>query len=547
MTLYLLLIFLSAFLLTSLLHRCSSGPVKTKRIILLGIDGMGISGFQDAKTPNLDKLVRTGALSLKTRAVMPTVSAPNWGSHLLGAGPEQHGITYNGWTVDNHSVEPILEDDCGYFPSVFNVIRETKSKALTGFFYDWNGLGDLYNLELIDKVEFSKGFVETFEKATPWIIENDPLFTFIYIGHPDHIGHTHQWGSKEYIEALEDVDDALGTFFKQLELAGLYDDTHFIVVTDHGGVGYGHGGLSMEEIQVPWIIKGPGIIQNRLIEQYGDVYNTAATISYLLDIPSPEEWTGRPYLGAFKSHQLADRNRNAYVVPPKSNIKSGFFPQSEAVTLSVTDPAVTIRYTLDGSEPSSSSYVYKSPILIQKTALLKAAGFMDEFKSSELLIEFRKIVPPQDLILDLLPGEKYSGRGKYSLFDREIGGSGFDDGKWLGFKGDDLLATILFEKRVDIGRVSIGILNNPGSWIFPPQEVFVMASVDGINYKEIGRLESEQIQKQLRNGRTELSIKVVPAQTAFIKVTARNYGVCPEDHPGAGETTWLFVDEIIFE
>jgi predicted AlkP superfamily pyrophosphatase or phosphodiesterase len=128
---------------------------KGKRIILIGIDGMGLDGFQQAKIPNINELVRQGALSMKTRAVMPTVSAPNWASHLLGAGPEQHGITHNGWTTDNHTVEPSVSDEDGYFPSVFTVIRQQLPNAKTGFFYDWEALSDLYNMKCIGKSEFS--------------------------------------------------------------------------------------------------------------------------------------------------------------------------------------------------------------------------------------------------------------------------------------------------------------------------------------------------------------------------------------------------------
>ena len=41
----------------------------------------------------------------------------------------------------------------------------------------------------------------------------------------------------------------------------LYDDTHFMFLSDHGGVGYGHGGVSTDEMIVPWGITGPRITQ----------------------------------------------------------------------------------------------------------------------------------------------------------------------------------------------------------------------------------------------------------------------------------------------
>jgi len=132
------LTFIWIALLSITLNSCkqeSNAPIAT-HIVLIGIDGMSIPGFQKAATPNMDELVRNGALSFRTRSVMPTISGPNWASHLLGAGPEQHGVTMNGWSTSNMSITPSVTDEDGYFPSVFSVIREQMPDAKTAFFYD---------------------------------------------------------------------------------------------------------------------------------------------------------------------------------------------------------------------------------------------------------------------------------------------------------------------------------------------------------------------------------------------------------------------------
>lgn len=536
-----------ALLMTLFFSHCGSDRGTAKRVFLIGIDGMGVSGFQQARTPHLDALVRMGALSLKTRSVMPSVSGPNWGSHLLGAGPEQHGITYNGWTMDNHTLDPVITDADGYFPSLFNVIRDQMPKAKTAFFYDWNALADLYNVSLIDQVEFSKGYEATLDKAVPWIIENKPDFTFLYFGHPDEVGHAHQWGSKDYIKALEDVDSALGAFFDALREAGMFKDSHFIVVSDHGGQGYGHGGLSMEEMQTPWIIAGPGIITNRLIGQPNDVMNTAATIAYLFQLEVPYAWTGRPVLGALEHHPLAKENVTAYVPQPFPSISSGMYTESDGVEFTVSDPKVKVRFTVDGSDPGTQSPVYKSPILLQKSTTLKAAGSLDGEMSMITLVNFVKVLEASSIKLADQPDEKYPGNGAPSLVDRQTGSGQFNDGKWLGFRGADLDAFITLQDRADVSRVSLGFMNNPGSWIFPPQNIQVLASVDGNSFSEIGSIQADEISGQLVKGRNEIAVKIKPALTKYIKVVVKNMGNCPPDHPGAGEPAWLFVDEIILE
>lgn len=529
------------------LASCTKQP-ETERIILIGIDGMGIDGLMKASTPNIDELIYSGATSLRTRAVMPTVSGPNWGSHLLGAGPEQHGITSNGWTTIEHSVEPTYKDGDGYFPSIFQLISEQLPEAKTSFFYDWKALGNFYNLKNIDKVEFSKGYIESFEKATPWILKNNPLFSFIYIGHPDEVGHSFKWGSKEYIKAIEDVDKSLGEFFSQLKQNGMFENTHFIVVTDHGGNDYGHGGLSMDEIEIPWIIAGPGVIKDRIIEQHNDVFNTASTIAYLLDIEQPYEWVGRPVLGAFQNEKnYSSSNTNGFVTSPEISIESGLYSEYRLVEVDVNDPKVTVRFSLNGEDPTEASNEFSKPILIQKTKQLKTAAFRDGFRSPVQTLDFRLVNKARLIELNYLPSEKYSGNGAGTLTDLQIGSNDFKDGKWLGFSGENLEANLTFEEVITIQQVSLGVLNMPYSWIFPPTEMKVYAALNPDYFQEVGTLNTDQINTRLENGHRDLLIKTKSIQAKYLKVIARNVGICPPGHAGEGEKAWLFVDEIIVE
>ena len=85
----------------------------TNRVIILGLDGLSTHGYNTAKHPNLDSLMTNGVLSLQTRTVMPSVTLPNWTSHLTGSGPEQHGVGGNSWTLETQVLPPIATDDQG--------------------------------------------------------------------------------------------------------------------------------------------------------------------------------------------------------------------------------------------------------------------------------------------------------------------------------------------------------------------------------------------------------------------------------------------------
>ena len=56
---------------------------QTKRVILFGIDGAG-TFFEQAETPNIDRIFKEGAVSNRTLTELPSISAECWGSMLHG-------------------------------------------------------------------------------------------------------------------------------------------------------------------------------------------------------------------------------------------------------------------------------------------------------------------------------------------------------------------------------------------------------------------------------------------------------------------------------
>ena len=54
--------------------------------------------------------------------------------------------------------------------------------------------------------------------------------------------------STEYIKSIEEADVEIGKFLEKMKRDGLYKDTHFMFLTDHGGIEYGHGGVSTNAV-----------------------------------------------------------------------------------------------------------------------------------------------------------------------------------------------------------------------------------------------------------------------------------------------------------
>jgi gliding motility-associated-like protein len=66
---------------------------------------------------------------------------------------------------------------------------------------------------------------------------------------------------------------------------------------------------------------------------------------------------------------------NFYPPKPVFSLAPGFYTGAQTVSLTCADPTATIRYTLDGSDPTATSTAYSGPINITTTKVLRAAAF----------------------------------------------------------------------------------------------------------------------------------------------------------------------------
>ena len=272
------------------------GKKKAKRVVLLSLDGICVEGFLKAKTPNLDILLAEGSLSLETRVVMPSVTLPNWTSHLTGSGPEQHGVVDNSWEISKFKLPAVHTDSDGYYPSVFKILKDAVPQMKTAFYYNWINLFYPYNKRYLDEVSYLEqdAYIPNYEKAFSFLKANreKPTLIFLYSVHTDHAGHKYKWMSSEYIRSIEEADIEIGKVLENMKRDGLYEDTHFMFLTDHGGIEYGHGGVSTNEMIVPWGITGPGIRTGFKRTEPNNTVNTAATILRLFNVDKPLSWTG---------------------------------------------------------------------------------------------------------------------------------------------------------------------------------------------------------------------------------------------------------------
>jgi hexosaminidase len=93
--------------------------------------------------------------------------------------------------------------------------------------------------------------------------------------------------------------------------------------------------------------------------------------------------------------------------------------------------------------------------------------------------------------------------------------------------------------------VSATFLQVSASWIFIPDSVIFSLSSDGKRFHSINELGNDVLKKTDRPIIKQFSQGFPMTKARYVKVRAKNTGVCPPWHEGAGEPCWLFADEIV--
>jgi membrane-anchored protein YejM (alkaline phosphatase superfamily) len=279
-------------------------------LIVIGIDGLSVDGVMKAKTPRLHELISRSAWTMEARAVMPTLSSPNWTSMITGAGVEQHGITSNGHLRKMMEFEPVQRNAAGIFPTVFEALRKQKPSSRIAVFHDWPGFADLLEKDALDVLQHEHGAERTVEAAAKYWSESRPDLMFVHLDNVDQAGHDSGWASSTYYQAVARADTYVGQILDMLEKLSAAQSTFVLVTADHGGKGHQHEKNVLDNIQIPWVLSGPEVLVGHMAAPVY-TFDTAATIAMIFGINLSEYAIGRPVKAAFESGSAIAHNAAA--------------------------------------------------------------------------------------------------------------------------------------------------------------------------------------------------------------------------------------------
>ncbi|MDR2143234.1 MAG: alkaline phosphatase [Treponema sp.] len=276
------------------LSPCDEQPGEKIHVVLIGLDGWGAFYLPKAEMPTVKRMMAEGSSTLKAQSVLPTNSWPNWSTMFLGAPPEIHGY------MEDKGGKPFfsgpIRDEFGFFPTIFGLLKSRRPESSIAIFHEWDQIGLLCPPGAAEPIEYIADLSanpQAVERVALYLTEHKPVFTVIVFNEPDQIGHAKRHGSREYYATLERMDTYISRIEQAVKSGGFYEDTVFILTSDHGGWFSGHGYNIPKQRTIPFILYGKNIRRGFVIPEPVNIYDFTPTIAAIFGLDPPSVWTGR--------------------------------------------------------------------------------------------------------------------------------------------------------------------------------------------------------------------------------------------------------------
>ncbi|NDC73715.1 phosphodiesterase [bacterium] len=281
---------------------------RAQHVFIVSFDQAAPFNIEAASMPVFKKLATEGAHTWEAFTIVPSLTLPSHVSMLTGVGVQKHQVTWNDWDP----AKPILT-----VPTIFQLARthglSTALVASKEKFKTFEAAGGIDFFELPDDY-LCDGIAAAAIRA---IKATRPNLMFIHFGDPDFAGHLHGVRSQEKLAALAACDAAFGRIQAAIAEAGLADSSVFILTADHGGHDRSaeenelrakrglapqpgtHGDATSDDVTIPWVAAGKSVKSSYTVTAPVLQYDTAATALWLLGVPLPAHFWGRPVVSAF--------------------------------------------------------------------------------------------------------------------------------------------------------------------------------------------------------------------------------------------------------
>lgn len=321
------------FVLTLLaVFSCSAVHAAPPNFVWIIADDMspdiGAYGLKDVSTPNLDRLAAEGRRYARAYSTAPVCSSSR-SAFILGCYQTTTGLHPH----DTEKPQPLpapyiplpeLLRKAGWFvtnasaplPAAHKGRKPKAAKTHYNFAHD---PAKMYDGDDWRKRKEGQPFFAQFQISEPHrpfpIPEqyDEAKLKAIQIpaNYPEHPLIRRDWYA--YQRSVEMVDQRVGLILDQLKTEGVLENTVVMFFADHGRpMPWGKQWLSVEGLQVPLILRGPGVAAGAVEERLVSLIDLAPSMLQLASLPIPSWMEGKALLnGEFpeRSMLFAARDR----------------------------------------------------------------------------------------------------------------------------------------------------------------------------------------------------------------------------------------------
>ncbi|RLE74609.1 MAG: hypothetical protein DRZ80_04235 [Thermoprotei archaeon] len=222
------------------------------------LDGCRPDKLKEANTPNIDRLIEEGIVSLECKTVYPSLTAVGHMSILTGCHPEKTGIiSHFYWDFGEKRFYEIFSDEYCQSKTIFEILRDAGLSGGVYGAYFRRGAKDKFTKKLLrktagfvaDHMHFVMNFlvkhpslykmlrtqvVGAYDEFIRDFKERKHSFYYVMFNDIDKSGHKYGSDSKEYLETIEKIDEKIGDFLTLLD--NMDRDVAVVIAADHGHI-----------------------------------------------------------------------------------------------------------------------------------------------------------------------------------------------------------------------------------------------------------------------------------------------------------------------
>jgi predicted AlkP superfamily pyrophosphatase or phosphodiesterase len=213
-------------------------------LVLVSIDGFRHDYFDLTDLPALERLAREGLKADSLMHIFPTKTFATHYALATGRYAEGTGVVANNmWDPQRRSTFSLSNREAvgdGYWydgEPIWNTVEKAGRIASPN---TWPGgaaqIGGM-RPTIVRQYDGSISHDDRVDQVLDWLdrpAAERPAFMTLYFSAVDSAGHRHGPGHPNVIEAMQDVDRAIGRLIDGLEQRGLLGEIHLLITSDHG-------------------------------------------------------------------------------------------------------------------------------------------------------------------------------------------------------------------------------------------------------------------------------------------------------------------------